>query len=199
MARDLAPVMSALAPPIRWVFLDRDGTINLAPPPGRYVAAPAELELLPGAVEAIRLLNRSGIWTAVVTNQRGIAKGLMSERDLEAVHERLRQQLADGGAHLDAIYHCPHEQDRCDCRKPRPGMLLRAQSEHPGLRFSQAAMVGDSESDVRAGLAAGACAVLLADRAPGSCAEHVAPTLLDAVEWLLATREPGCDRRSGSR
>jgi D-glycero-D-manno-heptose 1,7-bisphosphate phosphatase len=177
-------------PPIRWVLLDRDGTINVKPPRGEYVTAAKQLELLPYAAKAIRLLNDARVWTAVVTNQRGIARGEMTERDLQAVHARLLDQLARHGAHLDAIYHCPHELGVCSCRKPQPGLLLRAQREHPGLSFTGTAIVGDEESDVEAGRRAGAGTVLLArDHASGDHgADHVAGTLLDAVEWLRTER-----------
>jgi D-glycero-D-manno-heptose 1,7-bisphosphate phosphatase len=173
-------------PPIRWVFLDRDGTINVSPRRGRYITSADQVELLPHAASAIRFLNEAGVWVAVVTNQRGIALGEMDEHDLQAVHARLSDELAHHGAHLDAIYHCPHDKGVCSCRKPQAGMLLNAQRRHPGLDFAQAAIVGDNESDVRAGQEVGAGTVLLgANRAAARChADHVASTLLGAVEWL---------------
>lgn len=175
--------------PVRWIFLDRDGTINRPPPPGSYLLDPSQLQLLPDAGAAIRLLNQARVWTAVVTNQRGIARGLMSTRDLEAVHARLRRELELEGAHLDAIYHCPHERGTCKCRKPRQGMLLQARREHPGLDFAQAAVIGDNESDVQVAKNVGAAAVLLADRdRAATSAEHVASTLLEAVRWLRVRR-----------
>jgi D-glycero-D-manno-heptose 1,7-bisphosphate phosphatase len=172
------------------MFLDRDGTINVAPVHGDYITAAPQLELLPGAAEAIRLLNDARVWTAVVTNQRGIARGEMTERDLLAVHARLEGELARHGAHLDAIYHCPHARGVCACRKPRPGMLLRAQREHPGIDFAATALVGDKLSDVQAGRRVGAATVLLAHEIAGreGGADHVAETLLEAVAWLRAER-----------
>jgi D-glycero-D-manno-heptose 1,7-bisphosphate phosphatase len=177
-------------PPIRWVFLDRDGTINVNAPPGEYVTSPDQLVLLPGAAEAICALNAAGVWVGVVTNQRGIALGEMTEADLRAVHARLAGELARVGAHLDAIYHCPHEQGDCSCRKPEPGLLLQAQRENPGLSFAAAALIGDAQSDVEAGRRMGVSTVLLAaNGAPGDLgADHVAGTLLDAVGWLSARR-----------
>ena len=174
--------------PIRRVFLDRDGTINVAPPAGQYVTSAAELELLPGAGEAIGLLNHAHVWTAVVTNQRAIARGLMTERDLLAIHVSLQAQLARHGAHLDAIYHCPHALDTCTCRKPQPGMLLRARREHPDLDFATAALIGDKLSDIQAGRRVGAATVLLAGDHGDSNADHVAETLAQAVQWLTAER-----------
>lgn len=193
MAPDGRPMPShepKSAPPIRWVFLDRDGTINVKAPAGEYVTAAEQLQLLPHAAEAIRRLNEARVWVAVVTNQRGIARGKMTETDLEAVHARLADELAGQGAHLDAVYHCPHEQGTCSCRKPEPGLLLCAQREHPGLTFAASAVVGDEESDVQAGRRLGATTVLLAEDGASADrgADHVASTLLDAVEWLRSNR-----------
>lgn len=172
---------------IRWVFLDRDGTLNVKPPDGEYIERPESLELLPGAAEAVGMLNRAGLWTGVVTNQRGVALGLMSIEDLQAVHERLRHLLRLQGAFVDAIYVCPHEIGVCDCRKPRPGLLLRARSEHPALDFARAAIVGDSLSDAQAGRRLGLRTVLISDgEADRSVADHVVPELLQAVRWFTA-------------
>src|ERR1022692_2999519 len=112
---------------IQWVFLDRDGTLNVKPPDGEYIERPEALELLPGAADAVRMLNRAGLWAGVVTNQRGVALGRMSAEDLDAVHERFRYLLRLEGAFVDAIYACPHQIGTCACRKPHPGLLLRAQ------------------------------------------------------------------------
>jgi D-glycero-D-manno-heptose 1,7-bisphosphate phosphatase len=172
---------------LRWVFLDRDGTINVKPARGDYVSTPAELRLLDGAAGAIRRLNEAGIWVGLVTNQRGIALGRMSAADLERVHERLRAELASAGAHLDAMYVCPHEQGTCDCRKPLPGLLLRAQLENGDMDFAHAAVIGDSPSDIQAGRSVGAKTVLLASaQGATATAEHLAPSLPAAVDWLLA-------------
>src|ERR1700751_1057661 len=102
-ARADAPEMSGKGP-ISWVFLDRDGTLNVKPPAGEYIERPDALRLVPGAAEAGRMLNGAGLWTGVATNQRGVALGRMSSADLAAVHARLRELLAEEGAVLDAIY-----------------------------------------------------------------------------------------------
>lgn len=176
--------------PIQWVFLDRDGTLNVKPPDGEYVETPEALELLPGAAQAVRMLNRAGQWTGLVTNQRGVALGRMSMEDLDAVHERLEYLLRLEGAHLDAIYVCPHESDSCDCRKPRPGMLLRAQSENPAIDFARAAIVGDSPSDVSAGRRLGLMTVLISAgedaQAQGCEADRVVVDTLEAASLLAA-------------
>jgi D-glycero-D-manno-heptose 1,7-bisphosphate phosphatase len=175
-------------PRIEWVFLDRDGTINHKAPDGGYVKNPAELTLIPGAARAIRRLNDAGIWVGIVTNQRGIALGMMTEADFAAIQSRLQRDLSPVGAHIDAVYHCPHADGTCDCRKPAPGMLLRARSTVPGMEFQRAALIGDSASDIAAGRRVGALTVWLsADEQPGrgSKADHVAPSLERAVDWLI--------------
>ncbi len=174
---------------IRWVFLDRDGTLNVKPLAGEYVERSDGLELMPGAAEAVRAFNRAGMWTGVVTNQRGVALGLMSRDDLEAIHERLRHLLAAEGAFLDAIYACPHQIGACDCRKPAPGMLLQAQREHPGLDFTRAAIVGDSLNDVEAGRRVGVRTVMISADGPDGPtsvhADHLVRNILAAARVLV--------------
>jgi len=174
---------------IRWVFLDRDGTLNVKPPDGEYIERPEALELLPGAAEAVRTLNRAGLWTGVVTNQRGVALGRMSIEDLNAVHERLKHMLGLEGAFVDAIYACPHHIGECECRKPHPGLLLKAQSEHTELDFARAAIVGDSASDVQAGRRLGLTTVLISqgegDRLAAHVADYEVADLVQAANVLI--------------
>jgi D-glycero-D-manno-heptose 1,7-bisphosphate phosphatase len=147
-------------------FLDRDGTINHKAGPGGYVTDPAEMRVLDGAADAIRRLNDAGVPVIVVTNQRGIALGLMSEPDLDAVHARLAELLdAEGGARIDAILHCPHERGTCGCRKPAPGLLLEAAERWPSIELESSTMVGDSQADVDAGRAVGARTIRLGEDA----------------------------------
>lgn len=172
---------------MRTFFLDRDGTINRGAAEGDYVRSPEEVELLPGGAEAIRLLNELPAQVVVVTNQRGIARGLMSEDDLAAVHARLGALLAAEGAHLDAILHCPHEKGECECRKPGPGMFERAVREVPGASLDGAAMIGDSALDVEAGNRLGLTTVRLGRSvASDPVPDFEAPDLLTAVQRLLA-------------
>jgi D-glycero-D-manno-heptose 1,7-bisphosphate phosphatase len=174
------------------VFVDRDGTINFKASDDDYVKEPGELALIPGAATAVRRLNEAGIWVGVVTNQRGIALGRMSEADFDAVQARLEHDLGLAGAHVDAVYHCPHAGGACDCRKPAPGMLLRARDTVPGMDFEHAALIGDSVSDIAAGRSVGILTVLLAgdDKpADGAGADHVAPSLVRAVDWLTRATE----------
>lgn len=171
--------------PGRTAFLDRDGTINESPPEGEYVTSPEALVLLPGAAEAIRRLNRHPARVVVVTNQRGIALGRMTEADLSAIHQRLQSELAREGARLDAIFHCPHHEGACDCRKPAPGMFERAAREIDGVELGGAAMVGDTARDVEAGRRLGLTTVRLGSAGGGEpAADHEATDLLGAVRWL---------------
>jgi len=181
---------------MKWaVFLDRDGTINEEV---GYLSEPEELHLIPGAAEAIRLLNRAGVLAIVVTNQSGVGRGYFSEARVKAIHEQLAMQLAAYGAHLDAIYYCPHHPDKgCDCRKPKPGMLKRAAEEH-SIALDRSFAVGDKVSDLEAGRRAGCRTVLVltgygmearkAFKHSDFQPDYIARDLLGAVRWILAQR-----------
>ncbi len=115
-----------------------------------YVADPAQVRLLPGAAAALRRLAAAGYALVVVTNQSGIARGLMSEADFHAVQARLEQRLAEAGVHLDAVYHCPHHPaftGPCECRKPGLGLYRRAAGDL-GLDLARSLFLGDKPSDV---------------------------------------------------
>src|SRR5664279_3200557 len=128
-------------------FLDRDGVINKKAPDDGYITRWEDFEFLPGVADAIALLNRAGFLVIVITNQRGIARGLFSLADLTRIHVNMSEKLAVSGAHLDAIYFCPHDKDPpCACRKPAPGMLLAAAAEH-NIDLKKSWMIGDSDSD----------------------------------------------------
>ncbi len=170
------------------MLLDRDGTLVVDVPyngdPGRVVPAPT-------AREAVDRLRREQVATAVVSNQSGIARGLVSQEQVDAVNARVRELLGPLGPFLV----CPHgPDDGCVCRKPAPGLLLQAAATL-GVAPHECAMVGDIGADVHAGLAAGARAVLVPTAATRpeevDAAPEVAPTLLAAVERLLGTAEPG--------
>jgi D-glycero-D-manno-heptose 1,7-bisphosphate phosphatase len=170
---------------VQAVLLDRDGTINVKAPEGQYITDAEQLELLPGAAEAIRLLNRAGVPVAVVTNQRGVALGRMSHADLRAVHARLHQLLGNEGAWVDAIFFCPHDKGACACRKPAPLMLRRAGAYLGLTTLRHTVMIGDSLTDVQAGRRAGARTVLLGPSGSAPDGTRTAPTLLDAVRLQL--------------
>lgn len=171
----------------RTVFLDRDGTINESPPEGEYLSSADDVRLIPGAAEAIRILNEHPAKVVVVTNQRGVALGKMSEADLSAVNERIASELARSGARLDGVFHCPHHAGTCECRKPGAGMFERAAREVAGVGIEGGAMVGDSAIDIEAGRRLGLATVRLGASDPGDPApDHEVSTLLEAVRWLTA-------------
>lgn len=171
----------------RAVFLDRDGVINRKPPEGSYVTRWEDMKFLPGVKEGIALLNQAGFKVIVVTNQRCVAKGLLTGGELYALHQRMCEIFASSGAIIDDIYSCPHDiHPPCNCRKPRPGMLLEAAGSH-NLDLSASWMIGDSETDMEAGRVAGCkTARLLASGQPANGnADVVAPSLLEAIHQIL--------------
>lgn len=175
--------------PRRFVLIDRDGTINVEK---HYLSNPAELELLPGAAQAIRRLHDAGWGVGVVTNQSGIARGYFNRSQLDAIHARLHELLAAEGTGVDGIYICPHgPDDDCRCRKPLPGMVEQAVAEH-GFDPAQAVVIGDKEVDVELGLGVGATTFLVLTGhghkyATTSKAHHVVADLAAAVDVVLAT------------
>lgn len=166
------------------VFLDRDGTVNVKAREGAYVTGPDELRMLPGAAAAVAELNRAGLRVVLVSNQRGIARGLMTTDDLDGIHAALARELAGAGAHLDAIHVCPHEAGACDCRKPGIGLFEQARAADPGIDFAHSIMVGDAASDIEAGRAAGMLTVGVGPDAAG--ADHAVASLAEAVAWICA-------------
>lgn len=180
------------------VFLDRDGTINVEVD---YLRRVEDLVLIPGAGRAIARLNRAGYPVIAVTNQSGIARGLLDEPTLKRIHDRLEELLAADGAHLDAIYFCPHHPDHgdvpyrrnCDCRKPAPGLLLRA-AEELGLELAGSWVVGDSLRDLEAGRAAGASGILVetgkgVELPEGAVGWQKVAGLEEAVELILGAEQ----------
>jgi D-glycero-D-manno-heptose 1,7-bisphosphate phosphatase len=187
------------------VFMDRDGCLTEEV---GYVNHASRIRLLPRTAEAVRRLNVAGVPAVMVTNQAGIARGYFSEAVLHASLEAMVEQLRAGGARLDGLYVCTHHPTEglppyraaCDCRKPRPGLLLRAAQELD-LDLAASVMIGDRVSDVAVGQAVGAAGVLvLTGYGRGEWEhqrhewtakpDHVAEDLLDAVEWALARRRP---------
>lgn len=145
--------------PNKALFFDRDGTLNIDT---HYLHDPADFVWVEGAVDAIRWANERGYLVIVVTNQSGIARGYYDEADVHRLHDWMNAELAVHGARIDAFYYCPHHTDgsvpaytkSCDCRKPAPGMLLRAIAEHdidPAVSY----LFGDAQSDVTAAANAG--------------------------------------------
>ncbi len=146
------------------VFLDRDGTINQEVD---YLRSPDDLRLLAGAAAGIRELNQCGCRVFVITNQSGIARGLLTEQQLDAIHQKLRTELKAENAYLDAIYYCPHHPEGnqpyrmlCDCRKPNTGMIDRAVKEFQ-VDAKQSFVVGDRLLDIQTGKNVGAQTILV--------------------------------------
>lgn len=173
----------------RAVFLDRDGTIN------RYVGFLRDIEqfeLLHGAAEAIRSINASGRLAIVITNQPVIARGEVTREQLREIHDKMETLLGQEGAYVDAIYYCPHHPHKgflgevpelkieCGCRKPKPGLLLQAAEDY-NIDLTKSWMVGDAESDMLAGKAAGCQTLLVGEDGVGS--------LLDAVKRIMEVEE----------
>jgi D-glycero-D-manno-heptose 1,7-bisphosphate phosphatase len=164
------------------VFLDRDGVINVRLPGGAYVTRWEEFDFCEGVPEALRMLQDAGYLLVVVTNQRGVARGLMTEEDLEEIHRRMREELARERVVLEAVYFCPHGLDAgCRCRKPLPGMIEKAVEE---CRIDTAAslIIGDSPSDMEAGQAAGVRGLFITSSLEETPAGYMtAPSLLSAA------------------
>ena len=176
------------------VFLDRDGTLN---EDTGYIKSPDELTLLPGVGAALARLKHAGVRLVVVTNQSGLGRGYFDGKDLDAIHSKLRLLLAEDKVALDGLYFCPHHpDDRCNCRKPAPGMIDRAVAELK-VDLGRAYVIGDSARDIELAKQVGAQSLLvltgpsgretladLTDR--GLAPDHVADALPQAVEWILA-------------
>lgn len=143
------------------IFLDRDGVIIRKAADGEYITNVEEMEFLPGSAEAIAAISRSGFKVIVVTNQRGVATGKVKLLDLENIHARLRQVVADLGGNICDVFYCPHDiPEGCTCRKPKPGMLLLAAKKYQ-LQLSECWMIGDADTDITAGKEAGCKTVLI--------------------------------------
>ena len=180
------------------MFLDRDGT--LIEEVG-YLDRLDRLELFPYTVDAVRILNRAGFAVVVISNQSGVARGLLTEAFVDQAHAHLASVLETGDARIDAFYYCPHHPEgtiegyrrQCECRKPGTGMLTRAVADL-GIDLSQSFLVGDRWDDIAAGRSAGTRAVLVrtgygasAADSPraGLSADFVANDLAGALSWIL--------------
>lgn len=181
------------------VFLDRDGTIN---EDRGYLSEITALHIFPYAARTIKCFNDAGIKVILVTNQSGIARGYFSEETLADLHRYLCAQLAKHGAHLDAIYYCPHHpaiglppyHKECNCRKPAPGLIEQAIKEHD-INLKNSFVVGDKYSDIALAHSVGACGVMvLTGHGAQQWREHqawpylpayLAKDLADAGEWIM--------------
>ncbi len=145
---------------MKTVFLDRDGVINRNRD-SDYVKSWSEFEFLPNSLEAIRLLTHAGYQLITVTNQACINKGILSLKMLNEIHCKMLAEIEGAGGRIHAVYYCPHRDDEnCTCRKPKPGMLLRAASQHE-IDIDNTYLIGDSNSDIQAGNEFGVCPLLV--------------------------------------
>ena len=195
-----APSPKTTAAPLhKAVFVDRDGTVTKE---GEWIVHPGALELVPDAAEAIVKLHAAGFLVVMFTNQSAVARGLITEEQLDAIQAQMDGLLAREGAVLDATYYCPHHPTEgigrykadCWCRKPKPGLILRARDEM-GIDLSRSWCIGDMERDIESGRRAGVRGILVATgkgigeearmRAEGRMPELFVPDIGKAAEWIL--------------
>lgn len=168
-------------------FLDRDGTIARDI---HYCRRIEDFEILPYVPQAIRLLNQHGFKVAVITNQSGVGRGYFTEETLLQIHKYMKQELAKYGACIDAVFYCSHQpEEKCQCRKPKPGLLLKA-AEELGINLRDAFMIGDQETDIKTGKAAGCHTILIANRTNGKeeitdPPDYTADNMLLAAQWII--------------
>ena len=181
------------------IFLDRDGVINVDV---HHLRDPQQLQLIPRAAEAIQRINARSIPAIVVTNQAAIARGYLTEKQVDAIHQALSALLKPEGAHIDHYYYCPHHPTEgqppyridCECRKPKPGMLLQA-AQDLELDLARSYFIGDTVSDMQAGYRAG-CHTVLVQTGYGKRVwqewteafkpEFIAADLWGAVDWIFS-------------
>lgn len=163
------------------IFLDRDGTIIVDK---NYLNDPEQVEFFPGSIEALQALQKDFL-LIVVTNQSGIARGLVEVENMHLIHEKMQAVLKPHGVQITAFYHSPHAADsNHPLRKPNPGMLIQAAKDHR-IDLDASFMIGDKPIDVEAGHRAGVKSILISDTATETCApDYVATDLLVAAQWI---------------
>jgi len=178
----------------KFVLLDRDGVINHRVVDG-YVTLWSQFVFLPGALDALRLLEQENHAVLIISNQAGVGKGLVAARELEEITRRFVQKVEEYGGRIHGVYYCPHRQeDNCGCRKPKPGLLLQAQKEHQ-FDFADTFLVGDSETDLLAAKNVGCPTILISDRRTGNLdglsypPRAIVPDLYTAVQYMLGCRK----------
>jgi histidinol-phosphate phosphatase family protein len=165
------------------LFLDRDGVINYEKD-ADYIRNPSEFRFYEGVPEAIAGLAKVFRYIFVVTNQKGIGKGLMTEADLDAIHGQMLADIRSAGGRIDRIYHCPDLDEASPFRKPNPGMGFKARSEHPAVDLSKSVMVGNTMSDMQFGRSIGAWTVFIPSTKPMPELPH--PLIDDCFQGLPA-------------
>lgn len=177
------------------VFLDRDGTINYDSPD--YIKNRFEFEFIPGSIEAIRELTISGFSSIVITNQSALARKLISYAELNYMHGMMKDTVASGGGKITDIFFCPHmPNEGCDCRKPEPGLIIRAQRRY-NIDLAMTIMVGDRAKDIECARNAGCGKAILVKtgkdhevdkilKTKRIVPDHIAENLYDAARWIIA-------------
>jgi D-glycero-D-manno-heptose 1,7-bisphosphate phosphatase len=170
------------------VFLDRDGTLNVRPPEHQYLTSAEDFAWLPGAEKGVARLAKAGYVLAVASNQRGASRGLVEPSMLNGIEALIQRGLADYDCAIEAFRYCPHELSAgCNCRKPRPGLLLDL-ARDLGLDLGRSWMIGDAETDVLAGRSAG-CRTALIGTAPNSCEPDVVASTLEEASALIVRQK----------
>jgi histidinol-phosphate phosphatase family protein len=167
-------------------FLDRDGTIARDVP---YCSRPEDFELLPKVPEAIKLLNDNGFKVVIITNQSGIGRGFFTEDMLAKIHRKMLDELKKSGSVIDAIYYCPHQpDDNCECRKPKPTMILQA-ARDLAIDLQKSFFIGDTDSDVEAGEKVGCHTIRINTAfsidAKRQAADFVCADLYAGAQWII--------------
>lgn len=163
------------------VFLDRDGVINACAKAHDYIKTWNEFRFLDGAAEGIRALNQAGYQIVVVTNQRGVARGLMSRDTLDNIHVRMCSALGERGVYINAVFVCPHNEGECSCRKPKTGLFLQAE-QMLSIDKETSWMIGDSDSDMVAGARYGVRTILIGS---GNTGEYRGKSLQEAAKIII--------------
>jgi len=172
------------------VFFDRDGIVNKSPGAG-YVERWADFYLMPEFPDILRMVHDMGYEAVIITNQRGVARGLITLETLEEIHRNLQALLAEKyNLRLLDIFCCPHGEGECECRKPKPGMILEAARRH-NLDLAASWMIGDNEKDVEAGRRAGCRTILVAPGKPRTKAEYTAEDMKSLESLLKRVLEDG--------
>lgn len=165
--------------PRKFIFLDRDGTLNVRPKQACYIEKPEDFVWLPDARQAVKELKDAGYTIILISNQPGIARGRLTEESLNQIHEKMQRDLREIGAKIDKIYYCPHNWDEgCECRKPKPGMFYQAQRDL-SIDLTKCWMLGDDERDMHAGGDAGCKCMYITERHP----------LIEAVQAIFKLEE----------
>lgn len=174
--------------PQKTVFLDRDGVINQCAAPHCYISKWSDFKFLPGASEGIRALNEVGYLVLIISNQRGIARGLCTVSEVGVLHKKMCGYLEGKGAHIDGIYLCPHDYGECDCRKPGTGLFRQAERDWM-IDKEKSYCIGDSGTDIQAGIAYGIRTILIGDKTKEYGQSYTFDSLLRAGVYLAEEEE----------